>query len=488
MPPHATAVALRRFGLGPKPGDVKRTAADPRGFVLASLADPARAALVDEGLEPSHVTFEAMRIAQQQQKLAKDAAGGAAMAEAKSAQNATPVTAPDMPSLPSNGRAPGARVAVPADGAKPGRIRREVMLEEAAARFEHARTTDHALLERLVIFWSNHFCVSITKGQVRGLAGAFEREAIRPHVLGGFGAMLKAVVQHPAMLIYLDQAQSIGPNSKAGSRRDRGLNENLAREILELHTIGVDGGYGQEDVTNLARILTGWGIGGLQQDDDAVGRFRFTPQRHEPGAWTVAGKRYEDRGVATGETCLADLARHPSTARHMARKFAVHFISDNPPPSLVDKLERSFRETDGDLGQLAKTLVTAHEAWSAPFAKVLPPYDFSVALARGLGITAPPGEMLRLAAALGQPLWQPPGPKGWPDADDSWLGPSPIRERLRIAEKASSLTGKSADPRALAADLFGEQLSEPTAQAVKRAETREQGMVLLVMSPEFQRR
>ena len=482
MPPHTTAVALRRFGLGPRPGDTKAIAGDPRGFVLASLADPARALLVDQTLEPSHVTFEATRTAQKQQKMAKDAAKDAAQATPEAA----PMASADLAAQPP--MAPMAKAATPVPGDKPGRIRREAMLEEAAARFELARTTPHAFLERLVMFWSNHFCVSITKGQVRGLAGAFEREAIRPHVLGGFGAMLKAVEQHPAMLIYLDQAQSIGPNSKAGSRRDRGLNENLAREILELHTLGVDGGYGQEDVTNLARILTGWGIGGLQQDDDGVGRFRFTPQRHEPGAWTVAGKRYEDRGVATGEACLADLARHPSTAKHIARKFAVHFISDNPPPALVDKLERSFRETDGDLGQLAKALATAPEAWSAPFTKVLPPYDFSVALARGLGIAAPPGEMLRLAAALGQPLWQPPGPKGWPDADDSWLGPSPIRERLRIAEKASSHTAKSADPRELAADLFGEHLSEPTAQAVKRAETREQGMVLLVMSPEFQRR
>ena len=220
-------------------------------------------------------------------------------------------------------------------GAKPGRIQRDAFQTEAFARFNHATTTDAAFLERLVMFWSNHFCVSANKGAVRGIAGAYEREAIRPHVLGRFSDLLIAAEQHPAMLIYLDNAQSIGPNSRAGRNRGRGLNENLAREILELHTLGVGGGYTQDDVGNLARILTGWSVGTLANAASEPGKFFFAPARHEPGDRTVMGRSYPDRGQATGEDVLRDLAKHPATARHIALKLAQHFVSDSPPAELT---------------------------------------------------------------------------------------------------------------------------------------------------------
>lgn len=516
MPLDEIAIALRRFGLGPKPGDVGRAAGDPRGSVLACLSDPSRALIVDPELEPSHVVLTAVREAQQAQNRARDktqAQAGQDMAAAALPANAAaqprdgavrpgPVAPspsqraePPMSERPARGVAMSQPEVTPRGGdpagaaeQKPGKLRRETMIEEKLARYEHARQTDAAFLERLVMFWSNHFCVSVAKAQVRGIAGAFEREAIRPHVLGRFVDMLKAVEQHPAMLIYLDQAQSIGPNSTAGGRRQRGLNENLAREILELHTLGVDGGYGQDDVTNLARILTGWTVGGPQQPGGEPGRFAFLPQRHEPGPWTVVGRRYEAGGLEMGERCLDDLAAHPSTARHIARKLAQHFVSSNPPPGLVARLETSFRETGGDLGALATALATAPECWAEPLRKITSPYEFCLGLSRGLSVDAHPGEMLRLAQALGQPIWQPPGPQGWPDLDESWLGPSPIRERLRVAEKASRLVPKLADPRAVAVDLFGPALSDATREAIRRAETREQGFVLLIMSPDFQRR
>ena len=196
---------------------------------------------------------------------------------------------------------------------------------------------------RLVMFWSNHFCVSANKGPVRGMAGAYEREAIRPHVLGRFVDMLLAVERHPAMLVYLDNHVSIGPNSRAGLNRGLGLNENLAREILELHTLGVGGGYTQEDVTNLARILTGWTVANLANPVGEPGRFFFAPARHEPGAWTVLGKRYGEAGMAAGEAVLRDLARHPATARHIARKLARHFVSAEPPAALVARLTPASR-------------------------------------------------------------------------------------------------------------------------------------------------
>jgi uncharacterized protein (DUF1800 family) len=390
------------------------------------------------------------------------------------------------PARPASAETPPASPQPPK--AKPGQVRREAFLSEAFARIQHATATEAAFLERLAMFWSNHFCVSANKGPVRGIAGAYEREAIRPNVLGRFADMLLAVAQHPAMLVYLDNAQSIGPNSRAGINRGRGLNENLAREILELHTLGADGGYTQEDVTNLARILTGWTVGTLDSPAAEPGKFFFAPARHEPGDWTVLGKRYRDQGQLSGQAVLRDLAQHPATARHIARKLARHFIADDPPAAVVQKLETTFLGTGGDLGAVARALVEQPQAWAAPPAKVLPPYDFLVAAARGFALEAKPQEVLRLATLLGQPLWRPPAPAGWPDSDGAWAGPSALRERLRVAEVAARQATRLADPRAVADDILGDAMGTPTRQAIARAETREQGLELLLMSPEFQRR
>jgi uncharacterized protein (DUF1800 family) len=321
------------------------------------------------------------------------------------------------------------------------------------------------------------------------LAGAYEREAIRPHVLGRFSDMLIAVERHPAMLIYLDNQLSVGPGSRVGIERKRGLNENLAREILELHTLGVDGGYGQEDVTDFARILTGWTVGNRAGAEMAeAGKFLFAPSRHEPGAFSVLAKRYADGGERAGHEVLYDLAHHPATARHIAGKFVHHFVGDQAPDWLVDELVKRFLETDGDLGALATALVRADAAWEAPASKVLPPYDFLLAVARGLAIPYAPEDLLRLSARLGQPLWQPPAPSGFPDGDIAWASPSALSERLRIAEAAARQVDSAVDPRQRASELLGEALTSPTRLAVARAEVREQGFELLLMSAEFQRR
>jgi uncharacterized protein (DUF1800 family) len=488
------AMALRRFGLGARPGELKRIADDPRGFLLQGLAAPVSARINDPGLEPSHVTFAAAMEAQRLTRLARAAVndasaatkdGASAPGAPGSASADPPAPRPDMQAEPRPGAAPPkAEPGLP----KAAQIRRQTFQLEAAARFAQAMRTDAPFVERLVMFWSNHFCVSANKGMVGGIAGAYEREAIRPHVLGRFADMLLAVEKHPAMLIYLDNQISVGPNSRAGLNRGLGLNENLAREILELHTLGVGGGYTQADVTNLARIITGWTVGNIGNVASEPGKFFFAPPRHEPGEWTVLGKRYRDGGQQTGEQVLADLARHPSTARHIATKLARHFVGDEPPPALVQRLERSFRETGGDLAALAKTLVETPETWAPPPTKVLPPYDFLIAMARGFAIEAAPLEVLRLTNMLGQPLWRPPAPAGWPDADGAWAAPSAVRERLRIAELAVRRIGALVDPRAAGDDLFGDALSGPTRQAVARAETREQGLELLIMSPDFQRR
>ena len=454
------AIALRRFGLGARPGEIGRIAGDPRGFVTAQLKGSAVLARAD--LEPSHVIHARVHEALVAQRLAAAMAKQDAMAGTADAPPATPKAA--------------------------GGLRREFYREEAVARIETALSTSTPLLERLVSFWSNHFAVSIGKGPVRPIAGAFEREAIRPHVLGRFADMLIAVERHPAMLIYLDNQLSIGPNSIAGRNRDKGLNENLAREILELHTLGVAGGYTQADVTNLAKVLTGWTVAGIGGDIGEPGKFAFSPRRHEPGKLAVVGKTYGESGETAGLDALRDLARHPSTARHVTGKMARHFVGDAAPNTLLARLEKAFRDSDGDLGVVTRALVTAPEAWSAPQAKIVPPLDLVVSIARGLEIKVPPGEVMRLASVLGQTVWMPPSPKGFADADDAWTGPSAVRERLRIAEKASREVAKAIDPREAASDLMGGVLTAATREAIARAETREQGLELLVMSPEFQRR
>lgn len=484
-------IALRRFGLGARPGDLAKVGADPRGFVLAQFDRRHEILLDDPDLEPSHVTAAAAMVAQQQQRLARlipreaalDTAQQAIAVNSKinnteqrqAARAQRPITELEM------------KAAVQPPMQKANRIRVENFVDEATVRFRHQASTDAAFPERLAMFWSNHFCV-MARGPVRGIAGAYEREAIRPHVLGRFADMLKAVEQHPAMLIYLDNQLSFGPNSPAGKNQKKGLNENLAREIMELHTLGVDGGYTQSDVTNFARIITGWTVANLNTPGVAAGKFFYHAQRHEPGEWAVLGKMYADRGMQTGLDCLESFARHPGTARHVARKLAKHFVADDPPESLVAKLEKTFRDTDGNLSEVSRALLTADEAWVPEAKKILPPVDLVVALSRSLVHRVGAGEMLRLANQLGQPLWQPGSPKGFPDDDDGWTNPSALNERLRIAEQVARVLDKSADPRQLAEAVLGPDMRPETRQAIARAETREQGLELLVMSPDFQRR
>src|SRR3981081_1016985 len=237
--------------------------------------------------------------------------------------------------------------------------------------------------EARVAFWSNHFCISANKGELaRMWAGSFEREAIRPHVLGRFGDMLKAVEQHPAMLFFLDNQQSLGPESRAGQNRKRGLNENLAREIMELHTLGVGGGYSQEDVTSLARIITGWTFAGRQGQLGTPGNFVFNANAHQPGPQRLLGKTYEAGGLGQGEAALADIARHPSTAKFIATKFVRHFVADDPPPALVARLQDVFRKSDGDLKAMTTALLDSDEAWQGPLRQGARPYEV-------LGASAP---------------------------------------------------------------------------------------------------
>jgi uncharacterized protein (DUF1800 family) len=360
---------------------------------------------------------------------------------------------------------------------------RQLFRNEARARIDAALNAEIGLVERLVWFWSNHFCVNQEKTV---MAGAYEREAIRPHVLGRFVDMLLAAEGHPAMLLYLDNAQSIGPNSIAGINRDKGLNENLAREILELHTLGVRTTYTQDDVTNFAKVLTGWTIRQTVSDPDHGGEFVYIKRAHEPGPQTVIGKDYDDTGTGQGRAVLADLARHPATAKHIATKLARHFVADDPPPPLVHRLTQCFLDTDGDLKEVTKVLVAAPEAWAPEQAKIKRPGEWIVTALRATGETGEIGRIIQAGNLLGEPLWRPPAPKGFSDENAAWL--DGLAQRLDIANTFAHREGLAVEPAAVMDAALGPLASAETRRAVVGAESRPQAMTVLLMASEFQRR
>lgn len=378
---------------------------------------------------------------------------------------------------------------------------RSYYMGAVAARAQTALTSPSPFAERLVHFWANHFAVSVDKLVVIGLAGQLEFEAIRPHVMGKFGDMLQAVERHPAMLLYLDQAASIGPNSTGGQiaarRQNAGLNENLAREILELHTLGVRTGYGQGDVTELARALTGWTVAGLGRGagarfvgiDGEPGSFVFAARLHEPGSRTVLGRPFAQAGEDQAAAVLDFLGTHPATARHITTKLARHFAGDDPPVALVARLETAFLKTGGDLPSLYRVLVDAPECWIAPPVKFKNPWEWSIGAMRALGLReVQPQAVTGLLTQLGQPVWRPGSPAGWDDVAASWAGPDAVMRRVEAAERMAGRISDTLDARARASQLFPAALSDTTAQAIARAESPSQGLALLLVAPESMRR
>ena len=357
----------------------------------------------------------------------------------------------------------------------------QIFFAEAKAHYDAAIGAEIGFAERLVWFWSNHFCVNADNTV---MAGGYEREAIRPHVLGRFVEMLQAAEGHPAMLIYLTNTQSMGPNSVAGINRTRGLNENLARENMELHTLGVNGGYTQDDVTSLARVITGWTFAGRQGLIGVPGTFVFNANAHEPGAERVLGKIYEANGVAQGEAVLSDIARHPSTAKFIATKLARHFVADDPPPALVARLAQRFTETEGDLWEVSKALVNAPESWSEERFKIKRPGEWQVALLRAARFAGDVRAIVPGMNRLGEPLWRPPAPRGFPDDNANWL--DGLAHRLDIANNFAQRNGERLDAAAMLDAALGPLASEETRRAVARAESKPQALTLVLMAPEFQ--
>ncbi len=457
--------ALNRFGLGSGRASREHLSDDPKGALQAELAAGGNAALSADILLTSQqglATLANYRLKVDTARLQGE--------RLRTAGTKTPYVLPPPKSML---------------GISPERA---TYINEIAIRLTRFRQVPIGFVERLVLFWGNHFTIAIKGGELRMIAGAYERESIRPHVLGNFSDMLRAVAKHPAMLIYLDNNKSVGPNSLAGLRNKRlGLNENFAREMLELHTVGIEAGYTQADVTALACILSGWTVSSSNADVVNGGRFAFAPANHEPGDQRVLGHMFPDGGVEQGEAILDYLAIQPATAHHIAVKLATHFVTDQPAPSLVERLARRFRDTRGDLGELALELISSPEAWEAPRSKLRTPQEFLIAASR---LTGRPDEAKMAIVhleAMGQPFWNAGSPKGYPDTTSDWLSPTGIQMRVEVADQISRIALEES-PLALAESAFGDAVSTQTRETIRRAESRAQAISLLLMSPEFQRR
>lgn len=440
------AIASHRFGLSEPSLD--RVGRDPRAWVLGQMRNPS--AMDTSGMLTS---TEATRLAAERLRQVR------AMAQ------------------PGNPEGESARREIRND-------LRAQTLRALQQRWQHQISTPTPVHERWVVFWSNHFTVSATKASTLGQVWPFENEAIRPHATGRFVDLLRASTVHPGMLLYLDNAQSIGPGSRLGRRRERGLNENLARELLELHTVGVNAGYTQADVTELARLLTGWTTG--RPGQDAAG---FVAAIHEPGPKRVMGRVYPE-GPDALDAVLNDLARHPATAQHLAQQLVQHFVADQPPAALVQAVARRFTNTDGDLQATAQALFEHDLAWQpTPLGKARRPEELMVALHRLLQRPAPqPQRWLTELDAMGQPVGRAPSPQGWPDQQDDWLGPDALRKRVEWASEMGRTTGGQVDARSLARQAWGDALSANTRTQIDRADSGAQALALLLASPEFQRR
>jgi uncharacterized protein (DUF1800 family) len=487
-----TEIAVLRFGLGARPGDLAAAAGDPRAWLMAQIKGAVPLAGNTPLAASDRIFTELLSARDKFQEMKREAA----------AQSSTDTrSSTDLKAAPAQAFNPVRDAYLP-------HYRSQVL-----ARAQSAALTERPFAERLVHFWTNHFAVSADKGAVFGVAGTLENEAIRPHVDGRFVDLLTAVEQHPAMIAFLDNQYSVGKDSdlaqlaarRAGARpfarqrtdgpekpkREFGINENLAREILELHTLGVNGGYTQNDVTTFAQIITGWSIGGGKGRlaGGIPGRFYFRGNLHEPGAKTFMGKTYTESGQRQGEAVLADLARHPATARFIAAKLVRHFIADDPPPAAVERVERAFLKGGGDLPAVYAALIEAPEAWEADMRKFKTPEDFVFSSFRALNVSPrQPEEVLRSFDLLGQRQYSPGSPAGWPDTAKSWDGSDALMHRVLWASRVAGRYEQGIDPVDYAASSLGAYARPETVTALRRASSPSQALALLLMSPEFQRR
>lgn len=508
------AHVLNRLGFGPRPGEIESVSRDVRGWIESQLQPgpaqlpPALATRLDEAAIVAGDPIESMRglsarIQQNQQAI--QAAAQAAMASASGEGGAAPLAALAPPAV----AAPGG--ANPAPGQVPPPVAQYVRSFQGpaiASRLWRALESPRQLEEVMVDFWFNHFNVFEGKNLMRVLVGHYEHQAIRPHALGRFRDLLGATAKHPAMLYYLDNWQSVAPRGGAG----RGLNENYARELMELHTLGVDAGYSQQDVTQLARMLTGWTVQPLRpaagmlprvaalgsgMRTDAVPGFWFNERSHDPGDKQWLGHRVPSSGQAEGEFALDVLARHPATARSIAFKLAQYFVADQPPPALVTELARVFLASDGQIVPVLRALFASQAFWSpqAYQTKFKTPYHYLLsALRAGDWQPARVETLAGLLFAQGMPLYGCPTPDGYKNTEAAWLNPDGMSKRLNLATQIAQgriggdRMGGGLDAAQLIAQL-GPLVSAQTREVVQRHQHQPVlASALVLAGPDMMRR
>lgn len=457
--------ASNRFGLGARPGELAAIGTDPRGWLHAQLQGGPRSERWLTGIAPSHETLEEfLREFHRIRTLKKSAR--------RDADDSERQEAPADMRRALKDRLTGTR------------------LRQLGTRMQAGIDATEPFRERLVHFWSNHFTVSTAAGKrlIATSCTAFEAETVRRHLDGYFADMLVAVEQHPVMLAYLDNLQSLGPNSRAGRRRgDRGLNENLAREILELHTLGVDGGYTQEDVASLARIITGWSMANGRRIPGKTGTFAYVDAMHEPGTQRLLGKAYPEDGVHQGERALRDLAGHPSTARFIATKLVRHFVADAPPAGAVDRIANAFRASNGHLPTVHAALVELAESWDPRHRKLKTPNELVVSALRGLDLARVPDKpLLASLELLNQFPFTAPSPAGWPDSAEHWGSPNALLQRIDWSTRVGRRVGSARQPRTLLAHMTAPGDAARLRTSVERAASASQGITLLLAGPDFQ--
>jgi uncharacterized protein (DUF1800 family) len=492
---------LNRLGYGPAPGDIDRVRALGLSAYIEQQLHPER--IADQGMAAHLDGLSTLTMSSRD--MAQDIFLPAEMARREAQRTGTPVRPPQQPG-PMQGE-------------------RRVIAELNQQKLLRAAYSEKQLNEVMVDFWFNHFNVFAGKGQTRTYITEYERDVIRPHAFGKFRDLLGAVAESPAMLFYLDNWQSAAPadaetmmaergrpgmrgrpglgrRGRAGMemmpepppQRRRGLNENYARELLELHTLGVDGGYTQKDVQEVARAFTGWTI----QQPRQGGAFRFEPRLHDNGEKVVLGMRIAPGGgKKDGEQVLDLLATHPSTARFIATKLARRFVADDPPKALVDRAAQTFRSTGGDIREVVRTIVTSAEffASAAQRAKVKTPFEFVASALRATGAnTSNALPLINTLREQGMPLYMCQPPTGYADRADAWVNTGALLGRMNFSVALASGRMRGVTPASavtadtIAAAALAGEVSASTRETVAKATAKPQALALILGSPEFQRK